>query len=237
MCPSCLRRDAAAPADVEATPPVTGRGYARHAWQLVRPHAVLVAVALLLLLLRQAAAVALPSFTGSMLDSIIRGDMASFRAALLYFVGINVVLGLVAGCARLCLLAVSQQMEQALRTRLFERILSQSVEFFDGVTTGDLLAKLHDDTRSVLAPVKYTLASVLGSALGVVGGLAMCLRVSWRLSMLSVTVLGPLTMVTAIYSGWAAGLWSRMWGIGSTLQVRLRVALMVSLLLIPALLL
>ncbi len=65
----------------------------------------------------------------------------------------------------------------------------------------------------------------------------MCLRVSWRLSMLSVTVLGPLTMVTAIYSGWAAGLWSRMWGIGSTLQVRLRVALMVSLLLIPALLL
>jgi ABC-type multidrug transport system fused ATPase/permease subunit len=162
--------------------------------------------------------VALPSFTGSMLDSIIRQDTPSFRSALFYFVCVNVGLGLVAGCARLCLLAVAQQMEQSLRTRLFERILGQGVEYFDGATTGDLLAKLHDDTRSVLAPVKYTLSSVLGAALGVVGGLAMCLRVSWRLSMLSVTVLGPLTMVTAVYSAWASGLWSRVWGISSTLQ-------------------
>ncbi len=221
VCSACLRKDAAQPAaegGAEAERVITTRDYVRQAFLLVRPHVLLVAVALVLVLLRQTASVALPSFTGAMLDAIIHSQMAAFHSALLFFIAINVALGLVSGFARLCFLAVSQQMEQTLRTRVFERILLQNIEFFDTATSGDLLAKLHDDTRSVLAPVKYTLSSVLGALLGVAGGLIMCLNVSWRLSMLSFAILGPLTMITTIYSAWASKLWSRVWGIHSTMQ-------------------
>jgi hypothetical protein len=49
--------------------------------------------------------------------------------------------------------------------------------------------------------------------LGTVAGLVFCLRLSWRLSMLSVAILGPLSMITSLYSNWASDLWARVWGI------------------------
>ncbi len=84
----------------------------------------------------------------------------------------------------------------------------QSIDFFDNATTGDLIAKLNDDVRNFLSPVAYSVPRVFGAVLTLAGGLVMCLRTSWRLSLLAFTILGPLTVVTSAYSKWAAKLWS-----------------------------
>jgi ABC-type multidrug transport system fused ATPase/permease subunit len=44
-------------------------------------------------------------------------------------------------------------------------------------------------------------------------GVFFCVRLSFRLTMLSVAILGPLTMITSLYSSWASSVWSRAWGI------------------------
>jgi ATP-binding cassette subfamily B protein len=46
----------------------------------------------------------------------------------------------------------------------------------------------------------------------------MVLYVSWRLSVLSFTILGPLTMLMSVYSTWASKLFSQFWGLHSTLS-------------------
>jgi hypothetical protein len=53
VCPACLKKDAAALPTEEGQRAISRRDYLRNAWQLVRPHALLVGTALLLLLLRQ----------------------------------------------------------------------------------------------------------------------------------------------------------------------------------------
>lgn len=212
---------------------LTLKEYFRHGFDLLRPNLVLVIFALLFLLAKQVATVMLPNYTGQILDAVIKGTDEIFKQKLTAFIVINVLLGLCTGASRLLFSAVSQKMEVNLRTSLFERILSQEIEvrlcgnsslffvlyflrslfspkFFDNMTTGELLAKLHEDTRTMLSPVQFYLSSVLGAVLSLFGGLIMCVNTSWRLSILAFTILGPLSLITTTYAKWAAKLWNKV---------------------------
>ena len=74
------------------------------------------------------------------------------------------------------------------------------------------------DVRNMLAPVRYTLASIVSTLLGTAAGIFFCLSLSYRLTMLSIAVLGPLTMLTTMYSKFASELYARVWGIQGTIS-------------------
>jgi ABC-type multidrug transport system fused ATPase/permease subunit len=193
-------------------------GYVKHVLLLARPHAILIALALFCVLVKNAASIMVPNYTGQILDSIIRGNVGDFKTALIYFISINVVMGFVAGASKLLFNAVFQRFDRGLKTLLFRRILSQDIEFFDNSSTGDLLVKLQDDTRMMLSPIQYYLASVLGFILSLIGGFIMCVRTSFRLSILAFTILGPLSMIVYAYSSWASVLNSSMRGLTSSMS-------------------
>jgi ABC-type multidrug transport system fused ATPase/permease subunit len=111
-------------------------------------------------------------------SSLFLLQAASFRGVLVWFVSVSAALAVIAGAGKLLFVAISQRMELDLRLKLFSRFLYQPIEFFDTSTTGkntektvvligeqsttgDLMARLGDDIRNMLAPVKYTLASVV----------------------------------------------------------------------------
>jgi ABC-type multidrug transport system fused ATPase/permease subunit len=197
---------------------LSASGYSRHVMVLARPHAVLIVLALLCVLTKNTASIMVPSYTGQILDSIIRANVEDFKTALVYFVSLNVVMGCVAGGSKLLFTTVFQRFDRGLKTLLFRRILSQDIEFFDNSSTGDLLMKLQDDTRMMLSPIQYYLASVLGFMLSLVGGFIMCVRTSFRLSILAFTILGPLSMIVYVYSSWASVLNSSMRGLTSSMS-------------------
>lgn len=200
---------------------ITLTQYMRRGALFLRPHWLLVVGALLCLAVQNGARVMIPRYTGNILDSVVPGhdntNGASFRASLTAFIAFNVVLGVMSGLSGLMFAIVSQRMQVNLRKTMFQRILSQSIDFFDNATTGDLLASLNDDVRNMLGPVQIYVPRLFGAVLTLAGGLVMCLQTSWRLSLLAFTILGPLTMVTSTYSTWASALWSRMWGINSSM--------------------
>lgn len=234
VCFTCIRKDlrkerkkqeqsensAAAGDESEEEEELTTWDYIKRGGGFLRPHWGLVTGAIVCLTLQTVSRVLLPSYTGQILDSVIPGhsDTSAFRAALTGFIAVNVALGLLSGASRLMFSYVSQRMETLLRKQMFTRILGQSIDFFDSATTGDLMAKLNDDVRNTLSPVQMSVPRVFGSLLTLAGGLIMCLRTSWRLSLLAFTILGPLTVITTTYSKWASLLWSRMWGINSTMS-------------------
>lgn len=58
----------------------------------------------------------------------------------------------------------------------------------------------------MLQPLRMALGTLLSSSISLVGGLAMCLATSWRLSMLAFTSIFPVLVVTAVYAEWSSQL-------------------------------
>jgi ABC-type multidrug transport system fused ATPase/permease subunit len=196
---------------------VSVRDFAREGLALVIPHLWLVVLALLCVLIRNIASIMVPSYTGQILDAVIRTNAADFKTALIWFISINLVLGLVSGASKLLFNAVFQRFDWSMKVVMFRRILRQDIEFFDSASTGDLLVKLQDDTRMMLSPIQYYLASVLGFVLSLIGGFVMCVRTSFRLSVLAFTILGPMSVVIFVYTSWATQLNASMRGLTSSM--------------------
>lgn len=169
------------------------------------------------MLIRNVSGILLPSYTGKILDSVVRNDASTFKTSIILFVSFNAGLGTASALSKLLFGVVFQNLDRALKTKVYKRLLSQNIEYFDNASTGDLLVKVHDDTRMMLAPVQTYLASVLGYVLSLVGGFIMCVRTSFRLSILAFTILGPLSMVVYTYAAWASLLYSSMRGLSSAM--------------------
>jgi ABC-type multidrug transport system fused ATPase/permease subunit len=85
---------------------------------------------------------------------------------LTWFVAVSAALCLLAGASKLLFLSIKQRMELDLKLRLYRRFLSQPISFFDKASTGDLMARLSDDSQNMLYPVRYTLSSIVQTVLG-----------------------------------------------------------------------
>jgi len=103
-------------------------------------------------------------------------------------------------------------MDFSLQQRIFAKMIGQDVAFYDNAHTGDLTSRLNSDARAVLSPVQLLLSSVVTAGINLVGGLAMCLYTSWRLSMLSFTTIGPIILAYRVYSRWSRRINSEIWG-------------------------
>jgi ABC-type multidrug transport system fused ATPase/permease subunit len=90
---------------------------------------------------------------------------------------------------------------------VFTSILRQDVVFFDGMSTGQLTNRLADDAMQMLSPLSWALTHLLESSISLVGGLFMCLWVSWKLSILAFTSIYPVIVITQTYAIWSSQLW------------------------------
>jgi ABC-type multidrug transport system fused ATPase/permease subunit len=80
----------------------------------------------------------------------------------------------------------------------------QDVAFFDGMSTGQLTARLGQDLMQMLQPLNWALSQLLQACFSLGGGLFMCLLVSWKLSMLAFTSIFPVIVITQTYAEWSA---------------------------------
>ena len=76
----------------------------------------------------------------------------------------------------------------SLRAKLFEAILRQDIEFFDSSRTGELTNRLAADTAVLQNTVTVNVSMALRHALGVVGGGALLLYTSPRLTVAAMAV-------------------------------------------------
>ncbi len=103
-------------------------------------------------------------------------DLTAFRATpqllvryALYIVAVAVMIGFLRYVWRRCLIGTSRRVEEGIRERLFGHIQGLSASYFDGVTTGDLMAHATNDIQHIrmatgMGIVALTDAVVLGTA-------------------------------------------------------------------------
>ena len=177
-------------------------GYFTRAFKLVGGQGHLIFGAMSCLLVSSAAGVILPNYQGVILDEIIKGNPAEFQTAIGLYLAWNFAQVLFGTLRQICFSVVGRRIGYKARNVLFCAIVRQDIAFFDGMTTGQLTARLGQDLQQMLMPLQWALSQLLQSALSLAGGLFMCLLVSWKLSMLAFTSIFPVVVITQVRFLW-----------------------------------
>jgi ATP-binding cassette subfamily B protein len=86
-----------------------------------------------------------------------------------------------------------------LRQRLFDRILSQEVAFFDGERTGDLISRLSSDTTLLQSAVSANISIGLRSSVQATGAIVLLFVTSPRLAVLMLAVVPAIALGAVSY--------------------------------------
>ena len=152
-----------------------------------------------------------PSVQGRVFDSIIQRDSTAFGRLILEYVIINVVLGLLGSLQSLSLELVGRRLNLAARQQLFASILRQDVAFFDSVHTGVLTSRMNNDVTAMVGPARTLLNDLLGNTILLIGAGALCLMTDWRLTVLALSSVTPITYGYNVYYQWSRLLNRTIW--------------------------
>lgn len=151
-----------------------------------------------------------PKIQGSIFDSLIvylkdtHGDgRDQFQQVMLSYLMINVFMGFFGGLKNLFQELVIRQLACAVRSQLFNSVIRMDIAFFDGMHTGQLTSRLTNDASQMVSPLQTLMNDLVANLIQLVGGMIMAFTTSWKLSILALTVVPPITFVYRMYAEWA----------------------------------
>merc|ERR1740123_2019131 len=124
---------------------------------------------------------------------------------------ISVLQGLFGGLKALTTELVMRKLASSVRAKLFVGIVRMDVSFFDAMHTGQLTSRLSNDASGMVQPMQVLINDLVANAITLVGGLFMSFITSWRLSVLALTVVPPITFVYRLYARWSRKLNRSIW--------------------------
>jgi ABC transporter fused permease/ATP-binding protein len=169
-------------------------------WPLLRMEWPSLAAATLLLLVGSSASLAYPQGIRIIVDGAIASrDAQAVRTAALLMLALAVVQGLaVAGRAWLFAVAGERGVRR-VREALFRSLVAQEIAFFDGQRTGDLTSRLGTDTTALQGLLSSQLSMALRNGVQVVGGLALLVFTSPRLTAVMLAVVPAVAIGAVVY--------------------------------------
>jgi len=149
-----------------------------------------------------------PSITGHIFDGIItylahpENGRDKFESAMLLYLGVNALQGAFSGLKALAQDLVLRQLACSVRVKLFESVVRMDISFFDTMHTGQLTSRLTNDASQMVQPLNTLLNDLIANLMLLVGGMVMAFKTSWKLSMLALTVVPPITYIYRQYAKW-----------------------------------
>jgi ATP-binding cassette, subfamily B, bacterial len=184
-----------------------GRSKSRNVRVLLRllpfmaPYRGLIALAGVFLLLAAVAALAVPAGVRQMIDHGFSRDNAGLiDRYFLMLMGVAVVLGLATAARYYCVTWLGERIVADLRTAVYDHVLTLSPAFFEVTRTGEVLSRITTDTTLIQAAVGSSVSIALRNLVLLVGGLAMLLITSAKLTGLVIVAL-PAVVVPLILMG------------------------------------
>lgn len=163
---------------------------------LLVPHAVLVGLGLLSLLVVAGAQLASPQLIRFVIDEgLIAGNGAQLATPLLLLVLAAALAGVFGYIQGYLAERVSQDVAFDLRNRLFARIESLSFSYHDRAQTGQLMTRLTSDVEQVRAFLGQGVLQLLSAAVLLVGSLVILFLENWRLALVTVLTVPSMAVV------------------------------------------
>ncbi|MBV1867780.1 MAG: ATP-binding cassette domain-containing protein [Marinosulfonomonas sp.] len=175
-------------------------GALRALWPFVLPYRPMLFAACFALVLTAGISLVLPLAVRRVVDGF-----ASSADALLdqYFLAALAIAGLLAlgtGLRYYLVTRLGERVVADIRTAVFERMIGMSPAFYEKIMTGEVLSRITTDTTLILSVISSSVSIALRNALIFVGGLALLMLTSLKLSAL-VLLLVPLVIVPILLLG------------------------------------
>ena len=186
--------------------------FAKRALSVAAGRIWLIVLALLFVALRSGVVLWQPRVQGDIVQEAVYGGREAFKHHIMLYAVLFAIQAVTTSVQGYLFRRLAGVLAFDLRQLLFIRTIENDMVFFDTNNVGDLSTRLSSDVSTVLMPVSSTLSSVLSSATMLFGGLAMMLATSWRLSMITFSVVGPIIVVYRTYARWARKLSMAQYG-------------------------
>ena len=181
---------------------------------LAGPEKGIIAVGLVALLVAAAAALAIPMYFGKIISAVSDDRTASdthagedkLATSVLQLI-VVFVLGSLGSFVRGWMFTLAgQRVVARLRTRLYASIVAQEIGFFDANRTGELINRLSSDTQVLQNAVTINISMFARTLVTILGGVAILFVVSWRLTLVMLSVVPVISIATVIYGRMLRGL-------------------------------
>lgn len=190
--------------------------YVARLLQFALPFWHLLAITLFCLCICQGLYVSIPNIQGRILDavnSVARGttDLDQFTHLIFVFIVVNLLLGVFSGLQTMGVQLVMTKLRNAVRVKLFNSILRMDIGFFDAMHTGQLQSRMNNDCNAMIDPLSILISQMLAQSFLLVGGLCMAFYTSWKLAILAMTIVPPISFAYRLYAKWGRKLNRSIW--------------------------
>ena len=144
-------------------------------------------------------------------DGMGSGDKFEFVLKIKCYVVLSVIAALFGSIRTLCFEFTMRRLMVSIRSLMFSNIIVQNIQFFDDMSTGELISRMTNDVGGMMSPLRTMLATTLSNLILLFGGLLMCFVTSWRLSMLAFTTFAPVLFLTGQYAKWSKNINRAIW--------------------------
>ena len=153
------------------------------------------------LILSSGAGLTYPQLVRWMIDNVVQPKKLDLLLPTVGVLFLAFVIQGIFGSLRYYLFTLSgERIVLSLRKKLYEKILSQEVAFFDHWRTGDLMSRLASDCATLQNTVSVNISQGLRNIGQVIGGFAFMFYTSWKLSALMFVLVPPIAL-GAFYFG------------------------------------
>lgn len=188
------------PANTDERPKSRRLGALRQLWPFVAPYGLLLAAAIAALVATAAVALALPLAVRRVVDEFAEGTFELLNAYFAGALGLAALLALGTGLRYYLVTRLGERVVADIRKALFARMIAMSPSFFERLMTGEVLSRITTDTTLILSVIGSSVSIALRNALLLVGGLALLLLTSPKLTGL-VLLLVPAVIVPIVLLG------------------------------------
>ncbi len=191
-----------ADAERAAQPP---KGSVRGAIRMMAPLWPVILIATLSVCLLAGAYLARPIVIQRAIDSgLIAGNSEALVVASVIFVIVALSAYVFQAITTYTVAWVGQAFIRDLRVRLFSHLQQLSMSFYDGESSGRLVSRMTADMVALTDVLNYGFVMVVQAALLLSGTVIILFILSWQLSLVSLIVIPPLVVATAIFRVYSA---------------------------------
>ncbi|MEE4271519.1 MAG: ABC transporter transmembrane domain-containing protein [Thermoanaerobaculales bacterium] len=165
---------------------------------LARPEWRRLAVATVFLVVGGGAGLAYPKFIGVLIDAAVDGGAEAINRTALIMAAIFAVQAVAVALRYYLFTVAGERIVTRLRETVYRSIIDQEIAFFDARRTGELTSRLTADATVVQNTVSVNLSMALRSLVLVVGGLALLVASSPRLTLLMLALVPPVALGAVI---------------------------------------
>ncbi len=169
--------------------------------QTAKPEKTSLIWGFIFLVLSSGAGLTYPQLVRWMIDNVVQPKKLDLLLPTVGVLFLAFVIQGIFGSLRYYLFTLSgERIVLRLRKKLYEKILSQEVAFFDQWRTGDLMSRLASDCATLQNTVSVNISQGLRNLGQVLGGFGFMFYTSWRLSTLMFVLVPPIAL-GAFYFG------------------------------------